>query len=180
MQPASHLDYGLNLFKATFALSTSLEQSFISLHSTETMPATSSATQNTNERPNQSSNQGKQPSKPRKRYHGTTPIRNEFLRLDRLKPQTTNTTPPGNTPRMLRKPPGLSTPPESVSEMETQRQPDDDDPGSELCFICGNSMKERYFSLAPCNNAFCHNCSLRLRALYKSTNCPFCKVFSQP
>jgi hypothetical protein len=37
-------------------------------------------------------------------------------------------------------------------------------------------MKGRYYSVAPCNNAFCHNCSLRLRALYKSTNCPFCKV----
>ena len=149
----------------------------MSLDGLETTPSTSSAAQSTNDRPNQSSNRGKQTSKPRKRYHGITPIRNELVTIDRLKPQTTNTTLQDNTPRIPRKPPGLSTPPESVSEMEMQQAPQDDDPDGELCFICGNSMKERYFSLAPCNNAFCHNCSLRLRALYKSTNCPFCKVF---
>ena len=96
-------------------------------------------------------------------------------KIDRLKPETPNTSQQEKTHSTPKKPPGLSTPPESVSEMDAQ-PPEEDDSDGELCFICGNSMKERYFSLAPCNNAFCHNCSLRLRALYKSTNCPFCKV----
>jgi hypothetical protein len=102
------------------------------------------------------------------------PFPASILTLDRLKPQAEIGTQQDKIQRTPQKPPGLSTPPETVSEPETR--PEEDDSDSELCFICGNSMKGRYYSLAPCNNAFCHNCSLRLRALYKSTNCPFCKV----
>jgi len=94
---------------------------------------------------------------------------------DRVKPQNKASSEPENKTAVPKKPPGLSTPPESVSGQD-ERPAEEDDSDDELCFICGNSMKDRYYSLAPCNNAFCHNCSLRLRALYKSTNCPFCKV----
>jgi Zinc finger, C3HC4 type (RING finger) len=151
----------------------------MSLNGVGTISTSSPSSQKTSQRPKQSSDRGKQPSRPRKRHHGTLVIRGEFLMIDRVNPQTSNTSQQENIPRSPRKPPRLSTPPESVSELEVQAS-ENDDPDSELCFICGNSMKERYFSLAPCNNAFCHNCSLRLRALYKSTNCPFCKVTIPP
>ena len=147
----------------------------MSLNGVGTMSLNSSASQATGERAAQSSSRGKQPSRPRKRFNGASDIQLAFLTTDRLKPQAPNSSQQENTPQTPRKPPGLSAPPESISEMEAQPSETDDSDG-ELCFICGNSMKERYFSLAPCNNAFCHNCSLRLRALYKSTNCPFCKV----
>ena len=152
-----------------------IEDTSMSLNGVGTISPSSPSSQETSQRPNQSSNRGKQPSRPHKRHHGTSVIRSEVLMTDRSNPQTSKTSQQENTPRLPRKPPGLSTPPESFSEPEVQAS-ETDDPDGELCFICGNSMKERYFSLAPCNNAFCHNCSLRLRALYKSTNCPFCKV----
>jgi hypothetical protein len=144
----------------------------MSVNGVETASTPSSSSQGTVDRLTQSSTRGK----PRKRYHGTDPFRWKSLTIDRMKPQTTNQSRQDNTPRAPRRPPGLSTPPEPVSESEG-RAADEEDSDGELCFICGNSMKGRYYSLAPCNNAFCHNCSLRLRALYKSTNCPFCKVF---
>jgi E3 ubiquitin-protein ligase ZNF598 len=113
-------------------------------------------------------------NRPRKTYHGSTSI-TTGLTIDRLKPQKPDAPKPDTAKSTPRRPPGLSPPPETV--LETESKPEEDDPEGELCFICGNSMKGRYYSVAPCNNAFCHNCSLRLRALYKSTNCPFCKVW---
>jgi len=147
----------------------------MSVSNADTIPPTSPAARNTEGRSTQSSNRGKQPSRPRKRHYGKTTLHRGLLTIDRAKPQTTNGTQLDSTQRAPMKPPGLSTSAEAASETEARPLEDDNSEG-ELCFICGNSMKGRYYSLAPCNNAFCHNCSLRLRALYKSTNCPFCKV----
>lgn len=63
----------------TFLLSISIDPTFMSFNGIEPTPSTSSSTQSSNERPNQTSNRGKQPSKPRKRYHGISPIRIELL-----------------------------------------------------------------------------------------------------
>src|SRR5271169_2674360 len=106
------------------------------LNGVEGMSLNSSATQTTGERSTpQSSNRGKQPSRPRKRFHGTSAIQSASLTTDRSKPQAPNPSQHENTPQTPRKPPGLSTPPESVSEMEVQ-PPENDDPDGELCFIC--------------------------------------------
>jgi hypothetical protein len=53
------------------------------------------------------------------------------------------------------------------------------DPGEELgddlvCWICAEPVK--YWSVSDCNHRTCHVCALRLRALYKKTDCTFCKV----
>jgi E3 ubiquitin-protein ligase ZNF598 len=137
----------------------------------------SSASQDTSSRPSQGPNRDKR--KPRKTYQGPPLSMIFFLTADRLKPQGPNDKQPKQAPRQQRPPPGLFAPKEPISNAE-QKPEEEEDPDSELCFICGNSMKGRYYSISPCNNAFCHNCSLRLRALYKSTNCPFCKVLSPP
>lgn len=50
------------------------------------------------------------------------------------------------------------------------------DDNAETCFICANPIT--HFSVAPCNHTTCHICSLRLRALYKSKDCPHCRVRS--
>jgi hypothetical protein len=44
----------------------------------------------------------------------------------------------------------------------------------ELCFICTEPVAT--FAVAECNHRTCHICSLRLRALYKTRNCAYCKV----
>ncbi|KAH8929077.1 hypothetical protein BT69DRAFT_1236398 [Atractiella rhizophila] len=46
---------------------------------------------------------------------------------------------------------------------------DEDD----LCFICAEPIK--FYALGPCSHRTCHVCAIRLRALYKKTECTFCK-----
>ncbi|KAK3990921.1 E3 ubiquitin-protein ligase hel2 [Cladorrhinum sp. PSN332] len=55
---------------------------------------------------------------------------------------------------------------------EPQEGADDDD--AEVCFICANPIS--HHSIAPCNHVTCHICALRLRALYKSKDCPHCRT----
>ncbi|KAF9447580.1 hypothetical protein P691DRAFT_820683 [Macrolepiota fuliginosa MF-IS2] len=47
---------------------------------------------------------------------------------------------------------------------------DEDD---NVCWICAEPVK--YWSVSECNHRTCHVCALRLRALYKKTDCTFCK-----
>ncbi|TFK22971.1 hypothetical protein FA15DRAFT_670975 [Coprinopsis marcescibilis] len=43
----------------------------------------------------------------------------------------------------------------------------------DVCWICAEPVK--YYSVSECNHRTCHVCALRLRALYKRTDCTFCK-----
>ncbi|KAF8912219.1 hypothetical protein CPB84DRAFT_1761674 [Gymnopilus junonius] len=43
----------------------------------------------------------------------------------------------------------------------------------DICWICAEPVK--YYSLSECNHRTCHVCAIRLRALYKKTECTFCK-----
>jgi len=43
-----------------------------------------------------------------------------------------------------------------------------------VCWICAEPVK--YYSISECNHRTCHVCAIRLRALYKKTDCTFCKV----
>ncbi|TRM61268.1 hypothetical protein BD626DRAFT_501962 [Schizophyllum amplum] len=47
------------------------------------------------------------------------------------------------------------------------------DSDAPVCFICAEPVK--YYAVSSCNHRTCHVCSLRLRALYKKTDCTFCK-----
>jgi|SRR5579862_632367 len=140
----------------------------------ETLSTTSSTAQGSSERPAQGgASRWGRPNRPRKPHHGSLIHATLVLTLDRPKPQNTNGD-QSRPPRTHGKLADLAQQGDKGSEPEVTQT--DIDSEGELCFICGNSMNGRYYSLAPCNNAFCHVCSLRLRALYKSTNCPFCKV----
>jgi len=44
----------------------------------------------------------------------------------------------------------------------------------EVCWICAEPIK--YYAVSECNHRTCHVCAIRLRALYKKTDCTFCKV----
>ncbi|KAF3916842.1 hypothetical protein ABW20_dc0109505 [Dactylellina cionopaga] len=46
----------------------------------------------------------------------------------------------------------------------------------DICFICANPIQ--YHSIAPCNHMTCHICALRMRALYKTKQCPHCRTNS--
>ena len=48
---------------------------------------------------------------------------------------------------------------------------------ADVCWICAEPVK--YYSLSECNHRTCHVCAIRLRALYKKTDCTFCKVSFQ-
>ncbi|KAG5642923.1 hypothetical protein DXG03_001874 [Asterophora parasitica] len=49
----------------------------------------------------------------------------------------------------------------------------DGDDDADVCWICAEPVK--YYSVSECNHRTCHVCALRLRALYKKTDCTFCK-----
>ncbi|KAI8873123.1 hypothetical protein GQ42DRAFT_109023, partial [Ramicandelaber brevisporus] len=44
------------------------------------------------------------------------------------------------------------------------------------CVICTEPLK--IVAVPPCNHHMCYLCNLRLRSLYKSNECPYCKVES--
>lgn len=50
----------------------------------------------------------------------------------------------------------------------------DDESEQHSCFICTENIV--IFAVSDCNHRTCHLCSLRLRALYKTKNCAFCKA----
>ncbi|CAE6424774.1 unnamed protein product [Rhizoctonia solani] len=47
------------------------------------------------------------------------------------------------------------------------------DSDEKICWICAEPVK--FYALSECNHRTCHVCALRLRALYKRTDCTFCK-----
>ncbi|CAH1763827.1 122_t:CDS:10 [Entrophospora sp. SA101] len=52
---------------------------------------------------------------------------------------------------------------------------DNDSTSSEnLCMICASRIN--YYALGVCNHRVCHLCSLRMRALYKTKQCTYCKT----
>jgi len=156
---------------------------FMTSGNIETMSTTSSKTQDQAGRSIAPPDRGRQQNRPRRHSHRSPPnprCPNFLLTSDWPKKQGPDLSQQRSNPtQSSSNPPGPSTPPPVEPESETNGAATEHSMSDEeLCFICGSSMNERYFSLSPCNNAFCHNCSLRLRALYKSTNCPFCKVTS--
>ncbi|KAF3926310.1 hypothetical protein AA313_de0200642 [Arthrobotrys entomopaga] len=84
--------------------------------------------------------------------------------------------------------PSIDTTAETLSNIPTAEQPaaeaaDAKDPPSpsstedgDICFICANPIQ--YHSIAPCNHMTCHICALRMRALYKTKQCPHCRTNS--
>ncbi|KAJ2228555.1 hypothetical protein IWW45_006555 [Coemansia sp. RSA 485] len=44
----------------------------------------------------------------------------------------------------------------------------------DVCFICADTVK--FYAVGECDHRTCHVCNLRLRALFKSKACPYCKT----
>jgi hypothetical protein len=78
-----------------------------------------------------------------------------------------------NKPRVNDKKPQADKKKEEGEE-ETPEESGSDGEEGEACFICTEPVD--YYSVAPCNHRTCHMCTLRLRVLYKTKNCAYCKV----
>ena len=68
-----------------------------------------------------------------------------------------------------------SEPPAAETETAVAPPADtaDDAEEEESCFICAEPIS--IYAISQCNHRTCHICSLRLRALYKTKACSFCK-----
>ncbi|KAL1889632.1 hypothetical protein Sste5346_008750 [Sporothrix stenoceras] len=79
-----------------------------------------------------------------------------------------------SAPQPSRKDP-LLRPPQPAGEAggggEDGAAGDDD---AEVCFICANPVI--HHAIAPCNHLTCHICALRMRALYRTKDCPHCRT----
>ncbi|CAK7206244.1 hypothetical protein SEUCBS139899_009031 [Sporothrix eucalyptigena] len=73
-------------------------------------------------------------------------------------------------PQVSRKDP-LLRPPQPAGEVSGDDTADDD---AEVCFICANPVV--HHAIAPCNHLTCHICALRMRALYRTKDCPHCRT----
>ncbi|KAM5374267.1 hypothetical protein ACJZ2D_006592 [Fusarium nematophilum] len=56
----------------------------------------------------------------------------------------------------------------------TKAAADGEDDDGDVCFICANPVA--HYSITPCNHTTCHICGLRMRALYKTKDCPHCRT----
>ncbi|KAK4192360.1 E3 ubiquitin-protein ligase hel2 [Podospora australis] len=72
--------------------------------------------------------------------------------------------------------PEESKAPQAAKTQNFKTKNDTTDDDAEVCFICANTIT--HYSVAPCNHVTCHLCALRLRALYKSKDCPHCRTSS--
>lgn len=63
-----------------------------------------------------------------------------------------------------------------VEEKPAKEEEEDSEDEGELCFICTEPIVT--FAVAQCDHRTCHRCTLRLRALYETRNCAYCKVSS--
>lgn len=86
--------------------------------------------------------------------------------------RTLNETPTDVAPSLRKEP---AYPPAQGTRAEEAGDAQDDDDAA-ICWICAEPVK--YYSVSACNHRTCHVCALRLRALYKKTDCTFCKVRS--
>jgi len=69
---------------------------------------------------------------------------------------------------------GASAAPKPLPAETKGKETVDGEEEAEVCFICASEVV--HHSVPPCNHRTCHICSLRMRALYKTNDCPHCRV----
>lgn len=63
--------------------------------------------------------------------------------------------------------------PKPTEVKEKAKEPVEDE-DAELCFICTEPIVT--YAVSACDHRTCHLCALRLRSLYRTRNCAYCKV----
>ncbi|CAE6427361.1 unnamed protein product [Rhizoctonia solani] len=69
--------------------------------------------------------------------------------------------------------PAATNGPANSDKIVPKPDPVNGDSDEAICWICAEPVK--FYALSECNHRTCHVCALRLRALYKRTDCTFCK-----
>ncbi|KAJ1875098.1 hypothetical protein LPJ55_000909 [Coemansia sp. RSA 990] len=75
-----------------------------------------------------------------------------------------------NRPRKGKQPHTSKAPNDKDAETEGSLDADDE----AVCFICANTVE--FYAVGPCDHRTCFRCNLRLRELFKSKACPYCKA----
>ncbi|KAJ1957283.1 hypothetical protein EC988_000909 [Linderina pennispora] len=60
---------------------------------------------------------------------------------------------------------------------EDKGDSEDEDDDEDVCFICADPVE--FYAIGECDHRTCYLCNLRLRALFKSKACPYCKTDSE-
>ncbi|KAF7725821.1 hypothetical protein EC973_009244 [Apophysomyces ossiformis] len=61
-----------------------------------------------------------------------------------------------------------------VTKQAATQNNEEEDEDAELCFICTEPIVT--YAVSACDHRTCHLCALRLRSLYKTRNCAYCKA----
>ncbi|KAI8368226.1 uncharacterized protein BYT42DRAFT_503824 [Radiomyces spectabilis] len=93
---------------------------------------------------------------------------NEDDKEDKSQPRKRH---PRKKPQNKGKPVTSSAPPAPKKEATESSNSEDE---RELCFICTEPIVN--YAVSACDHRTCHLCSLRLRCLYKTFNCAYCKT----
>lgn len=124
---------------------------------------TSKSSKNKNDRPNQSfPKKGKRKGPVHKRVHKTENIEEEEREQKEKLKKDENDDDKSDT---------ISS---TVQKTEDKTDENGGDEEVEICLVCAEDI--RYAATYPCNHFVCHVCSLRLRALMKTNNCPMCRT----
>jgi len=67
--------------------------------------------------------------------------------------------------------------PKKLSGLAAAPNPDASTSGERDCFLCAEPAT--YWAVGECGHRTCDVCAVRMRALYKKTECAFCKVSRQ-
>ncbi len=67
--------------------------------------------------------------------------------------------------------------PKKLSGLAAAPNPDASTSGERDCFLCAEPAT--YWAVGECGHRTCDVCAVRMRALYKKTECSFCKVSNQ-
>lgn len=87
---------------------------------------------------------------------------------------------PGGAARAPRQPAFIEKAPIKTplpTEPKIKAVADPEELEEEVCFICASPVL--HIAVAPCNHPMCHICSLRMRALYKTKACGYCRTDSE-
>ncbi|KAJ2158006.1 hypothetical protein GGF46_004102 [Coemansia sp. RSA 552] len=80
-----------------------------------------------------------------------------------------NPGPAGAKPQPKAKPPKVPATASGAPKQDSHPEPEEP-----VCFICADSVE--FYAVGQCGHRTCYRCSLRLRALFKSKACPYCKA----
>ncbi|ORX72001.1 hypothetical protein DL89DRAFT_321142 [Linderina pennispora] len=114
-----------------------------------------------------------------------TPNANNAADNQQQSTTTEQAVPPASTPELKQQSKGKSSArgrngrsaAHGKGSSEDKGDSEDDDDDEDVCFICADPVE--FYAVGECDHRTCYLCNLRLRALFKSKACPYCKTDSE-